>query len=190
MVDNNSESRPSFSPDGRYLIFQRDLHQHAGSHFEIWALPLFGDRKPFPVIQNPSFDAGDPALSPDGKWLAYVSTESGRTDVYIAPFLHGSGKWQVSSGGGTWPRWRRDGRELFYFSLDNKIISAQISEQGASLVIGKVVSLFQTNPVPSSTWPYDVTADGSKFVVATQAASKTKQSLTLVTNWPALLKKQ
>ena len=190
VVDNNSESRPSFSPDGRYLIFQRDLHQHAGSHFEIWALPLFDDRKPFPVIQNPSFDAGDPALSPDGKWLAYVSTESGRTDVYIAPFLHGSGKWQVSSGGGTWPRWRRDGRELFYFSLDNKIISAQISEQGASLVIGKVVSLFQTNPVPSSTWPYDVTADGSKFVVATQAASKTKQSLTLVTNWPALLKKQ
>jgi len=192
--DNAEEDNPSFSPGGRYLIFER-LAAAPGSHQEIWALPLFGDRKAFPVVQSPQFDVAGPALSPDGKWLAYVSHQSGLEEVYIVPFGKGTGKWEVTNSGGsgaTRPRWRHDGRELFFLSLDNKLMSAEISEQGTSLVVGKVAPLFQTNSMFSAHlhWPYDVSADGKKFVVATQLAQGTSGPLTLVTNWPALLKKQ
>jgi serine/threonine protein kinase len=190
VVDDAQESFPSFSSDGRYLTFDR-LAPTPGSHTEIWALPLFGDRKAFPVVQSSQFDVGEPALSPDGKWLAYISHETGLEEIYIVPFPKGTGKWEVSGGGGKWPRWRHDGKELFYFSLDNKLMSAEISQQGAGLVIGKVALLFPTVAVvPSTHWPYDVSADGKKFVVATQSTQGTSEPLTLVMNWPALLKKQ
>ncbi|HEV2488891.1 MAG TPA: protein kinase [Candidatus Acidoferrales bacterium] len=190
VVDNAEENNPSFSPDGRYLIFER-VAATPGSHSEVWALPLFGDRKAFPVAQNPQFDLDGPAVSPDGKWLAYSSHESGLPEIYVVAFGKGAGKWEVSNGGGVLPRWRHDGWELFYRSLENKIASAEISEQGTSLVIGKVTALFQTNPVFSARihWPYDVSADGKKFVVATQSVQITSEPLTLVVNWPALLKK-
>ena len=191
LVDDADENNPSFSYDGRYIVFERRANA-PGSHSEIWALPLVGDRKAFPVVQNPQSDLFGPAISPDGKWLAYTSVESGSPEIYVVPFGKGTGKWQVSNNGGTRPRWRHDGRELFHLSLDHKIMSAEISEQRASLVIGKVVPLFQANPVFSAHihWPYDVSGDGKKFVVCTQEALKTSESVTLVTNWPALLKKQ
>ncbi|MDE3137293.1 MAG: protein kinase [Acidobacteriota bacterium] len=191
LVDNADENNPSFSPDGRYLMFER-VAATPGSHSEIWALPLFGDRKAFPVAKNPQFDLAGPALSPDGKWLAYSSHESGLPELYVVPFGKGTGKWEVSNGGGTRPRWRHDGGELFYLSLDDKMMSAEISPQAASLVIGKVVPLFQTNPAFSSHvhWPYDVSADGKKFVVATESLQKLTEPLTLIVNWPALLKRQ
>ena len=186
VVDDAQESLPSFSSDGRYLIFERQAASH---HREIWSLPLFGDRKAFPVIQNQQFDMLHPALSPDGKWLAYMSPESGRPEVYVVPFVQGSGKWLVSTAGGRFPRWRHDGRELFYISLDSKIISAEVATQGTSFVLSKVTPLFQANPVSSTGWTYDVSSDGKKFVVS-QANEKTAEPLTLVVNWPSLLKKE
>jgi len=130
VVENGfRESISSFSSDGRYLFFDRRAAQ-TDSHMEIWALPLFGDRKPLPVLQNPQFDVLEPALSPDGKWLAYESPESGQAEIYVVPFRHGSGKWEVSTGGGRFPRWRRDGKELFYLSPDNKLMSAGIFGTG------------------------------------------------------------
>lgn len=135
LVDDGQESHPSFSSDGRYLIFER---QPASHHNEIWSLPLFGDRKPFPVIENQQFDVRQPAVSPGGMWLAYMSAESGRPEIYVVPFGQGSGKWLVSTTGGHFPLWRRDGRELFYISLDNRIISAEIAEQGMSLSIMRI----------------------------------------------------
>ena len=99
-------------------------------------------------------------------------------------------KWHVSTGGGNWPRWRHDGKELFYLS-DRKIMSAEISEAGSSLVVGKVAPLFQVNSTAFSlSWPYDVSADGKRFVVVTQDTRQAAEPLTLVVNWPALLKKQ
>src|SRR5579864_3394790 len=189
VVDDGQESRPSFSSDGRYLIFERQTAQ-TGSHTEIWSLPLFGDRKPFPVAQSQQFDLHEPALSPNGKWLAYISPESGQYEVYLVPFIHGSGKWLVSSAGGHFPRWRRDGKELFYLSLDNKIMSAEIAEKGASVVIGRLTPLFKANPSPTNGWAYDVSADGKKFVIDTLGGLEGSQPLTLVVNWPALLKKE
>jgi Tol biopolymer transport system component len=190
VVDNAREDNPSFSSDGRYLIFERRASA-PGSHAEIWALPLFGDRKAFPVVQSPQFDVTGPALSPDGKWLAYTSHLSGLEEVYIVPFGRGSGRWEVSNDGGFYSRWRHDGKELFYLSPDNEIMSAEIAEQGAGLTIKKVTSLFQTNANASTFhWPYDVSPDGNKFVVLGLGAQGTSEPLTLVTNWPALLKKQ
>lgn len=187
VVDDAEESVPSFSTDGRYVIFVR----HAmGARTEIWAMPLFGERKAFPLIQNPQFDMHEPALSPDGKWLAYMSAEAGRPEVYVVPFTRGGGKWQISINGGLYPRWRRDSRELFYLSTNNKIMSAEISQQSTGLLVGKVVPLFQANPVGTIGWPYDVSPDGKRFIVSTQEGSKASEPLTLVTNWPALLKKQ
>ncbi|HLV96190.1 MAG TPA: protein kinase, partial [Candidatus Acidoferrales bacterium] len=188
VVDEGREFFANWSSDGRYLVYQRSAGR--SSRLELWVLPLFGIRKPFPLLRDKQFAVSDPALSPDGRWLAYVSSESGRPEVYIVPFLHGSGKWVVSTGGGAWPRWRRDGKELFYLGLDHKIMSAEIAEQGASLAIGKVQALFQANPATHLGRVYDVSADGKKFVVVSQGAQTASESLTLVTNWPALLKKR
>ena len=187
LEDDALEFYPFFSFDGRYLIFERGMAK-SNSHMEIWAMPLSGDRKPFPVIQS-EFNLSWAALSPDGKWLAYVSEESGRSEIYVVPFLHSSGKWLVSTGGGTRPRWRGDGKELFYLSLDNKIMSAEIVDADSSVSIGKVQALFQANPSPNPGWMYNASPDGKKFLVVTQGPAGTAAPLTLVVNWPALLKK-
>ena len=190
IADDAIEDNPLWSADGRYVVFERiALGPQTGSRTEIWAVPLFGDRKAFPVIQAKGLDSLQPAVSPDDKWLAYVSLESGQLEVYVVPFLHGGGKWQVSTQGGVWPRWRRDGKELFYVALDNKVMSAEIAAQGESLGIGRVQPLFQANPVSSPGRMYDVSADGKKFVFVSQETQKAEAPLTLVVNWTALLKK-
>jgi serine/threonine protein kinase len=188
-VDDASEFAPRFSADGRYVLFER-LAEQPNSRREIWGVPLSGDRKAFPVIQS-QYDVYGPALSSDGKWLAYESRESGRPEICVIPFLHGTGRWEVSTAGGLQPRWRGDGRELFYISTDNKIMSAEITEQGSSLLVGKVSSLFHANPVPFAGGSnYDVTGDGKKFVVASLASSQESEPLTVVVNWLALLKQK
>jgi eukaryotic-like serine/threonine-protein kinase len=188
LVDGFSEGEPDWSSDGRYILFVR-FQKDPKANSEIWALPLSGKRKPFPVVQSP-FSSSEPALSPDGKWLAYISREGGITNVYVVPFLHGSGKWQISSDGGHSPRWRHDGKELFYLSSDLGLMSANVSTSGDSFSVGKVHALFQAHMLGLSTiaGAFDVTADGKKFAIIT-ATHEPSEPLTLVTNWPALLKK-
>ena len=123
----------SWSPDGRFLAYN-DTPKGA-SQGDIWVLPLLGDRKPIPFVQT-QFSEWDAHFSPDGHWLAYVSNESGRPEVYIAPFPGPGGKWQVSTAGGILPRWRRDGRELFYVALDNQLMAAEIKLVGSTVHVG------------------------------------------------------
>ena len=188
VADDADELVSSFSSDGRYLFFQRRKDQ-PNARLEIWAMPMTGDRKPFPVIQN-QFNPGLPTLSPDGRWLVYVSRESGRPEIYIVPFLHGSGRQEVSTAGGSWPRWRGDGRELFYVSPDKKLMSVQIAEQDSHLIVGKAQELFQLATGPSGGRPFDVTPDGKEFITLGKDVQQAEAPLTLITNWPALLKKQ
>jgi len=188
-----AESQPFWSLDGRYVLFSRiEAQASATDRYAIWAKPLFGDRKAFSVLAG-SFFLDQPALSPDGKWLAYRSAESGLPQVYIAPFPTGNGKWLVSTNGGVYPRWRRDGRELFYLSLDSKLMATEVAEQKAGLSIGEVKPLFQANVMPFgqiSGYPYDVTADGQKFVIVRNVMPLEALPMTLVSNWPALANKE
>ena len=183
VADDAEESLPSFSSDGRYLLFQRRKDQ-PGARWEIWALPLFGERKAIPVLQS-QFDVWEAVLSPNGKWLAYMSRESGRPEIYIVPFLHGSGRQEVSTAGGLRPRWRADGRELFYVSSDG-LMSVETAEQGSRLIVGKVQELFKAELGPF----FDVAPDGKEFIMLGAEVQQAEAPLTLITNWPALLKKQ
>jgi len=191
-VDDANEWFPEWSADGHYLVFDRAANAPAPRE-EIWAMPMFGNRRPFPVVQNSRFSVWVDALSWDGKWLAYSSFESGKPELHVQPFPVGGPQWLVSSDNSVSPRWRRDGKELFYFSVSNSLLmSAQVAEHGSNLDISKALPLFKTNAFVSSPYflsPFDVSADGKGFVVSSQLAEQTSQPLTLIINWPALLKK-
>ena len=176
----------SVSPDGRYLLYERRVNQkEPGAH--IWVLPLYGEEKPYPVLED-ALDQRAPTVSPDGKWLAYQSNESGRPEIYITSFPAAGAKWQVSGNGGIVPKWRRDGKELFFLdSLDN-MVAVDVNMSGNVVKLGALHILFQAAGVPRDFGPYDVTADGKKFLI-TSGLKEGTEPLALVQNWPAELKK-
>jgi eukaryotic-like serine/threonine-protein kinase len=112
----------SWSADGKFLLYHR---YDPKSDVDVWVLPLEGDRKPFPFLQTP-FRENEGRFSPDGRWIAYRSNESGRPEVYVQTFPAGGGKWQVSTSGGLLPQWRGDGREVFYTSTDRKLMAVDV----------------------------------------------------------------
>ncbi len=184
---SNAESRPiSWSQDGRYLALYR---VDPSTRADIWILPLQGEQKPFPFLQTP-FEEQGADFSPNGRWIAYNSDESGRVEVYVTPFPGPGGRWQISTAGGSRPRWRRDGKEIYYLAPDDKLMAVSLSERGASLEVASPQPLF---PVRLKRWRwgrgYDVTADGKRFVVNTPLSSESGSPLTLVVNWNAGLKK-
>jgi len=193
--DGAAEFFGSWSADGRYLAFQRTVGARRASNSgpasgEIWAAQISGDQKPFPVVQTSQFVAIQPALSPDAKWLAYVSDESGQSEVYVVPFPRGTGKYLVSSGGGIWPRWSRDGTELFYWQ-GRTLMSVSARAVNGVLTIGRSDRLFESDPAPGGLGPmYDVSADGKRFVVVSRGEAAVAKPLTVVLNWPALLRKR
>jgi Tol biopolymer transport system component/predicted Ser/Thr protein kinase len=186
LLQSDQEKLPTdWSRDGKYLAYTvQDRTSNTGS--DIWVLPMFGDRKPFLYLQTP-FNEGAAHFSPDGKWIAYYSNESGKNEVYVAPFPGPGGKFQVSNSGGVNPRWRHDGKELYYMSMDRRVMAAEVKEEGAALTFGAVHPLFQTRAV-SIFWGYDVTADGQRFLV-NSLEQEESQPLTLVVNWPAALRR-
>jgi eukaryotic-like serine/threonine-protein kinase len=186
--DKTDRSPLDWSPDGKSLLFGVGDLSSTG---KIWLLPLAGDRKPVPVIQN-TFETLTAKFSPDGHWLAYSSNESGRHEVYVMPFGGGSGKWQVSGTGGVQPIWRRDGKELLYWSAENTMMSVPITLKPGVAEVGAAQPLFRfNNPVGiiGVVSPYDVTADGQRFVLITTPRQASKP-INLVTNWTAELKHQ
>ncbi len=114
-----------WSPDGRFLLYAR---RRELGECELWVLPLTGDdRKPTPYLQT-DFNVSQARFSPDGRYVAYTSNASGRNEVYVQPFpAAAGGKWMVSQGGGSQPRWRRDGKELFYISADSKVMAVPVA---------------------------------------------------------------
>src|SRR5215469_10263600 len=116
-----SEVPETISPDGRYLTHRRRSLENAQPNNDIWVLPLSGDAKPFPIVQTP-FDDLYSAVSPDGKWMAYQSNESGSMQVYITAFPGGGAKWQASTNGGEQARWRGDSKELYFLDPTDTIM--------------------------------------------------------------------
>jgi serine/threonine protein kinase/Tol biopolymer transport system component len=180
----------SVSPDGRYIAYMR-VDPKSNTGLDIWALPMFpdksGEQKPFPVVAT-NFADITPSFSPDGKWLAYANNETGRQEVYIQPFPTGAGRWQLSTAGGSRPNWRKDGKELFFFSNDQQMMAVDVSQKGASLQLGTPHALFKATTVTGSSGPYSVSGDGKKFVMNTVLPQSITEPLTLITNWTADLK--
>jgi len=177
----------SFSPDGRYLVYERKVSKsETGLH--LWVLPLFGDGKPFSIVQT-AFEERDPAVSADGKWMAYQNNESGRREVYITAFPGGGAKWQVSTNGGTAPKWRRDGKELFFLDGADNLVAVDVNISGSAVRLGVPHALFQAGGIQREYGPFDVTGDGKKFLINSGNLKEGSDPLTLVLNWPAELKK-
>jgi serine/threonine-protein kinase len=180
LLESNSLLSPySFSPDGKRVAFSE---RNSGTGSDLWMLPLdtsdpehprAGKREEFLrsrfLIQSPSF-------SPDGRWISYSSTESGRSEIFVQPFRGGgqagSGKWLISTGGGQFPIWSRDGRELFYETLDNRIMVAAFTAKGVSFAAEKPRLWSDTQLLDiNGHWNFDLAPDGKRFVVTMRADS-------------------
>lgn len=175
------------SRDGKYLFYARGP---SANYWEIWALPLEGERKPWVVVprSTSSSYAFEGHLSPDGHWLAYTSGESGVPEVYVVAFRGGQGKWQVSTNGGFQPQWSRDGKELYYFNQATRsVFSVPVKEIGGGLQFGAAQAL-ASNATSNQLGFYDVTPDGKKILL-NLVSQQVSQSVTVLTNFSAGLKK-
>ena len=175
------------SPDGRYLAYERKILP-SESGFHLWALLLMGEAKPFPVVQT-AFDERNAAISSDSKWMAYDNDESGRREVYITAFPGGGAKWQVSTSGGTIPKWRKDGKELFFLDNADNIMAVDVMVSGDAIRLGTPHVLFQAVGIQRDAGAYDVNADGTRFLINSGNLKEGSEPFTLVQNWPAELKK-
>lgn len=175
-----------WSQDGRFIIY---TEVDPKTKSDVWALPVTGNSEsnPFHVVRSEA-NEGAGTISPDGRWLAYASDESGRYEVYVQKFPGGGGKRQVSTGGGDDQRWRRDGKELFYHAANGKLMAVTV-KSSESLEMGEAVSLFEFR---SGTVPgfgsYAVTADGKRFLIDELDAAP-NAPLTVVVNWTAKAKR-
>jgi eukaryotic-like serine/threonine-protein kinase len=181
-----------WSADGRYILYVAGTTS-VGTGTDIWALPLFGDRKPFAYINAPG-NQQYAQFSPDGRWVAYSSDESGQLEIYVAPFPWTGAKWQVSNGGGVLPRWRRDGKEIFFLRMGSaSTFSADVNGRGSSFEVGEVHTLYNVNNLSPNTagQQYSVTADGQRFLqITTGDAGKGRLPLNVIQNWTAELGKK
>jgi Tol biopolymer transport system component len=180
-----------WSADGRHIAFA-GTSQGAGALTDIWALPLFGERKPFPLVSTPPVER-QATFSPDGRWFAYQSVESGQVQIYVQPFPPTGGKFQVSKDGGAMAAWRQDGKELFFLSSDSKMMAATVDTTG-QFQHGVPTPLFtvaagENNAAGIIGKQYAVTKDGQRFLVNVNQQQSNAIPLTVVVNWLAAVQK-
>lgn len=172
-----------FSPNGQYVAIS------AGEPSDLWLVPVTGDRKPVSLVRSPS-DQGHANFSPNGRFIAYSTNESGRYEVYVETLPPSDRKWPISTNGGYEPRWRADGREIYYLAEDRKLMAVPVSS-GAAL-FGVPTALFQTD-VPAGVslfrTHYVPSRDGTRFLVHTMSGDLAPASITVVLNWTVGLRK-
>jgi serine/threonine protein kinase/Tol biopolymer transport system component len=196
LIKSNEWKRPmSWSRDGRFLLY---IREGSGTKNKLWVLPLEAGGKPVPFLRT-QFEEPDGRFSPDGRWVAYVTNESGRFDVYVRPFSpdavgqgisSAGGKWLISGNGGSSPMWRQDGKELYYIDLDGKLMEVSLTA-GSDFKAGVPRVLFQAPPRVSgdsviAQWA--PSPDGKRFLFLVPEAQETPP-FTVVLNWQAGLKK-
>jgi eukaryotic-like serine/threonine-protein kinase len=197
LKSNNRKFPTDWSLDGRFIIY---YEINPKTKRDIWVLPLFGDQKPFPFLQTEANEVGA-QLSPDGRWMAYISDETGEYEVYVRSFPEARGQRQISTKGGSGPHWRRDGKELFYYAPDGKLMAVEVksvlpagghgSGEGATFESGVPHALFEFRSGNAVYFhaPYTVTADGQRFLLNTLVDESGGAPLTVVINWTEGLKK-
>jgi Tol biopolymer transport system component len=183
--DRADQYPTSWSPDGRGLIYERDAEAT-----RLWAGQM-PDASNSALLKGPE-NRKSGQFSPDGKWMAYTSNENGRWQVYVTSFPDLRGKWQISNSGGTQPRWRGDGKELFYLAADGNMMATPVTI-GDHFDTGAPVPLFRARMraqvAGSELAMYDVTRDGQRFLINTPIEKTEKQPMMVVFNWPAALEK-
>ena len=180
-----------WSADGRFILYFTPLNTDR----DVWVLPMEGDRKPW-VFLKTNFNERWAHFSPDGRWVAYMSDESGRDEIYLRPFgepaaagataNRAGGQWQVSTAGGIFPRWRPDGKELYYIGPDGQVMAAPVTATGTTLEPGTPVALFETRIYGGGAdnnqgRNYDVARDG-RFLINT-VLEGAASPITLLQNW-------
>jgi len=180
-----------WSRDGRFLLY---IQVDSKTGRDLWVLPMSGsERKPFAFV-NTSFEELNGQFSPDVRWIAYQSNESGRFEVYIQPFPEPGAKVRVSTNGGIQPRWHPNGNELFYIAPDGMLMAAPIHTAGQTSSVGAPVPLFQSR-IPRGGYmdimriQYAISRDGKRFLMNTNAENPTPSPITIVTNWTRALNK-
>jgi serine/threonine-protein kinase len=185
LVNDRTKYAADWSRDGRFLLYW-DLGKE--TDWDIWALPMQGEGKPFPVIQT-KFPEFRPSLSPDARYMAYQSDESGRVEVYVVDFPKPSSKWQVSTTGGRQPIWSANGREIFYLAEDNSMMSVDV-EAGATFHAGTPQKLFPARLQPGNQrGHYRPSPDGQRFLTVAPLGREAIMPMTVVLNWTEALKR-
>jgi Tol biopolymer transport system component len=174
----------SWSHDGRFLLYHTAPDPKRKN--DLWMLPLDGDRKPVPLVAT-EFDENDGRFSPDGHFVAYVSDESGRPEIYVREFSGTSTgrKWQVSNTGGSSPRWRRDGKALFYLAADGTVMQVDVNTS-AVFQTAAPQTLFK---LPPGVTAFDITGDGKRFFVGVPVEQDAQTPFTVALNWEPGTKK-
>ena len=187
--DTGVSDPTSWSPDGKFLLFNKTS---TGTGQGVWILPLVPEKPGTPLkptaLVDTTFTEARGVFSPDGRWVAYSSNESQQNEIYVIPFPGPGGKRQISTMGGAYPRWRHDGKEIFYVGGDGKLMAAEVTLKASSIDVGKVSPLGITVPT-NRVSPYDVSLDGQRILAITEPERSASPPLTLLQNWTALLKK-
>jgi Tol biopolymer transport system component len=186
LFKSNTDKNPTdWSADERFVVYEA---QGPKTGADVWVLATTGDRKPFPMLRS-EFNEQQGRLSPDNQWIAYSSDETGRPEVYVQSFPTPGEKWQISTSGGADPRWRRDGKELFFISSDRKLMAVDI-QAGSTFQAGLPRSLFdvRVSGLIDVRTHYAVAADGRRFLVNTIDETDVAAPITVVLNWTARLR--
>jgi Tol biopolymer transport system component len=184
LASNELKLPTDWSRDGRFLLYR----VHEATRSDLWALPLENGEKAFPVVKT-RFDEREGQFSPDSRWIAYQSDESGGYQIYLQPFPGPGERIAVSVDGGTQPRWSPDGRELFYLAADESLMSAPVSfTAGGRAQVQAPTRLFQTRisfgAVPGANrQQYAVAPDGKRFLVTVGSIPESAPPITVVLNW-------
>jgi eukaryotic-like serine/threonine-protein kinase len=188
-TDPGFDFSPVWSPDGLRIAFIA-YTQGAGPSGDVWVMPLGGNRQPFPVAQTAALETSG-MFSPDGRWLAYMSNEGRRREIYVQPFPPDGRRHQVSRNGGSHPVWRGDGKELFYLrEPDGMLMAVPIPTGTPSWDPGAEQELFNPGAVPlNPSQQYAPTRDGKRFLVNRRPQRASAEPLTVILTWPATVQK-
>jgi hypothetical protein len=178
-----------WSPDGSVLLASAWIKGKEINDWDIWVLPLDKELSPYPLFEMP-FQQYSPALSPDGHWLAYVSDESDRGEVYVTAFPDRGRKWQISEGGGEFPLWSQRGDELFYLDLRDVVMAVPIDLQGGSFVPGSEAELFQTRLSRRAGQPFAASPDAGRFLTIERHEGAAPSQIHLLVGWKQLIERR